>query len=883
MTKITARIGAARLALLTGLSVAVAAIAVLTTSMAPATTAASTNQLTVNAHESSGHVMLSWNHLDDAVNGYTIMRHVPNTPGERDFCKVYPRKPNQRLRHFDSATNGTNYEYRVIAQAAQGEITASPDALLTSEELLPPTNLKVKAKRNGATLEGVEVSFDNANFDASANSIATWYTIYRGNTAVAENISLANQTGGRLTYLDTTAQPNTTYTYSVNVSAGDEEPGFFGREDLMETASVNTGSVTESGATPQSASEETTTQLTVSARGSHSRVMLSWNYLDNPAVTGYKVMHREASGSQLIIHRTTSNQVTRFFATGANGTSYVFRVVAEVATGKVEATPDADVTSGKVLPPTNVTAKAKVDNREFKGVEIAFDNANLGAASGYGTSYIIDRSGVTLASEIQLADQTGGRLTYLDTTAQHDTSYTYSVNLTIHKNHVSTHGDDDLAESATVATPLPAPGNFAATVQNGNIKLSWDAPAGAINSYTILRNHVGDSGESMAQLAQDVRKGATSYTDRTTANGSAYKYRIRAMGAVRGLPSQDVAATVPEVPPDPSKLKLTIFEPDVSLWWLGEHNPDDEYPTYYDIDRKEPEDTEWERLATTTLPSYMDTSAGSEKTYRYRVTAWNAGGKNPNPLRERITTPEARFWRGTVTVGEGVQGGETWKGYTPFGGAFGSISLPQSVVSGEHTYAVELVVHTPGKVYLGMSRTVPQEFVLQLGDTKLSSARARTSKAPETYLYEWSNTRNGQQVLDWSDGDQVSVTLRSTEMAAAIPENTPATGRPTINGTPEAGNTLTVGTTSIADANGIDRAAFQYRWYTLSGNIPGATGTSYTLKDTDVGKTIWVKVQFTDLAQYLESVFSRGETVRAAATSSNDDDGEKREGKPGSP
>ena len=88
-------------------------------------------------------------------------------------------------------------------------------------------------------------------------------------------------------------------------------------------------------------------------------------------------------------------------------------------------------------------------------------------------------------------------------------------------------------------------------------------------------------------------------------------------------------------------------------------------------------------------------------------------------------------------------------------------------------------------------------------------------------------------------------------MSVATP-NTPATGAPTIGGTPQVGQTLTVDVAGIADEDGLDRVTFTYQWVRNDGNadadIQDATGSSYTLTDADEGKTVKVKVSFTDNA-----------------------------------
>ena len=107
-------------------------------------------------------------------------------------------------------------------------------------------------------------------------------------------------------------------------------------------------------------------------------------------------------------------------------------------------------------------------------------------------------------------------------------------------------------------------------------------------------------------------------------------------------------------------------------------------------------------------------------------------------------------------------------------------------------------------------------------------------------------------------GNAETLTSEATDNVAARP-NSPATGAPAISGTAQVDETLKAETSGIADADGLDNAAFAYQWLADDSNISGATGETYTLADADEGKAMSVKVSFTD---------DRGheETLTSAAT-----------------
>ena len=95
------------------------------------------------------------------------------------------------------------------------------------------------------------------------------------------------------------------------------------------------------------------------------------------------------------------------------------------------------------------------------------------------------------------------------------------------------------------------------------------------------------------------------------------------------------------------------------------------------------------------------------------------------------------------------------------------------------------------------------------------------------------------------------------EVAVVAGSNTPATGKPTISGTPQVDQTLTADISSIMDADGLPAAAqFAYQWISDDSDIDGATDSTYTLVEADAGKTITVRVSFTDNANNPESLTS---------------------------
>ena len=118
---------------------------------------------------------------------------------------------------------------------------------------------------------------------------------------------------------------------------------------------------------------------------------------------------------------------------------------------------------------------------------------------------------------------------------------------------------------------------------------------------------------------------------------------------------------------------------------------------------------------------------------------------------------------------------------------------------------------------------------------------------------------------DAENDEQLNSAGTGAVAAAPPPPNTPATGLPTIAGTAQVGETLTVDTTGISDGDGLDNAAFAYQWLADDVEINGATGSTYTLADADEGKAVKVKVSFTDAADNDEELTSAATGAVAAA------------------
>ena len=151
-------------------------------------------------------------------------------------------------------------------------------------------------------------------------------------------------------------------------------------------------------------------------------------------------------------------------------------------------------------------------------------------------------------------------------------------------------------------------------------------------------------------------------------------------------------------------------------------------------------------------------------------------------------------------------------------------------------------------------------------DADIASATA------STYLLTTSEMGKAIKVrvsfTDEGGNDEVLTSAATGAVSPAIQQQTsdsPATGLPTISGTPQVGETLTANTSGITDADGLDDVSYGYQWVRNDGtddeDITGATSSTYTLVDADENKTIKVKVSFTDDADNEETLTSAATTT----------------------
>ena len=247
-------------------------------------------------------------------------------------------------------------------------------------------------------------------------------------------------------------------------------------------------------------------------------------------------------------------------------------------------------------------------------------------------------------------------------------------------------------------------------------------------------------------------------------------------------------------------------------------------------------------------PGAICTADGRELHNRPEFTVPGPDPGSDSSSEEPPADEPTPAWSATMMV-EWVHWG--WGYYSTSGKQAGSLSPASFEVDGT-TYTVNMI-ETSGWMYIGFDRQLPFGFVLELDGEQFASDDASFQSYSYGNIYQWRGTD-----LSWNDGNTVEVRLLPT-----APDGR-ATGAPTISGAALVGETLTANASGIADPDGLAGASFAYQWMVLGRDIDGADSPSLTLTRNEVGRTIRVRVSFTDDAGNVESLTSEPTAAVAA-------------------
>ncbi|MGF1569518.1 MAG: choice-of-anchor L domain-containing protein [Nodosilinea sp.] len=183
---------------------------------------------------------------------------------------------------------------------------------------------------------------------------------------------------------------------------------------------------------------------------------------------------------------------------------------------------------------------------------------------------------------------------------------------------------------------------------------------------------------------------------------------------------------------------------------------------------------------------------------------------------------------------------------------------------------------TPNFVFLGDDTTSAQasfnlsQVVVQTDNRVRFVPNANYTGSADLTFRAW-DTSDGKasgQTVDTSTpgGSTPFSSAAETATLTINAVNDAPTGSLTITGTPQEDNLLTADTSSLADVDGLPNSStYTYQWQQFTGgawaNITGATSSTFTPGDAQVGKDLRVQVSYTDLGGTAETVVSAGVTI----------------------
>ena len=153
-------------------------------------------------------------------------------------------------------------------------------------------------------------------------------------------------------------------------------------------------------------------------------------------------------------------------------------------------------------------------------------------------------------------------------------------------------------------------------------------------------------------------------------------------------------------------------------------------------------------------------------------------------------------------------------------------------------------------------------------ESDISSATSSTYTPVQADVGKTLKVKVSFQDSATTPNDEEQKSVASPRVAPLASANRAATGAPTISGTLRVTETLTASTSAIRDADGLTGVTYEYQWVRVDGtdtDISGADSQTYVLQEVDQGKTVKVKVSFTDNNRNTETVVSDESAVVASA------------------
>jgi hypothetical protein len=490
-------------------------------------------------------------------------------------------------------SNGTAYLFRVAAVNAAGAGAAGQSAAAVT----PRTVADAPTAVTGTPGNGqVTVS---------------WTAPFNGGAAITAYVLESSSNGGQTwQVLSSSASSPTTVTGLTN-----------GTAYVFRVAAVN---AVGTGATGQSAAVAPRTvagaPTGVTGTPGNGQVTVAWTApVSNGGapITGYRIEYSSNNGGAWTEFSSSATSPTT--VTGlTNGTAYLFRVSAVNAAGTGSAGQSAAVT-----PRTVANAPTAVTGTPGNGqVTVAWNAPVNGGApiTGYtveyssngGTTWI--RSGTSATTPATVTGLANG------------TAYVFRVSA-VNAAGTSAPG---LSDPVTPRTVAGSPTGVAGTPGNGQVTLTWRAPAtdggSRITDYVIARSTSPTSG---FQLINDGVSTETRAVITGLNNGTTYYFRIQARNEAGDSRFVQSAGFTPFQPvAAPTGLTGTVSSGRVILSWQAPASPTRPITDYVIQFRRDEVGSAWTTFRDAVTPTRTTTVTGLQNgvAYLFRVAAVNANG-----------------------------------------------------------------------------------------------------------------------------------------------------------------------------------------------------------------------------------------------------------------
>ena len=873
---------------------------------------------TLSAAVSGNSITLAWSYwfargtsrysTGGMPDSFIIEKTWTDANGQTSSTEISVPYVSYRLAAYDfytdtSVVEGVPYEYTItgLNQQGKGETSRSVTATLpagsgssTAPTSAPsaPTNLDASV-----TDEGIALSW-NAPDDSVFG-----YEVRRRIPELAD--------GGMRTYVDFTHKTSLVdaqvdlaapYRYEYVVSAININ-GVGESTDKVAISPASTCATDYSNMPAPTSRPDAPGNLTAAQQRSGG-IALRWDAPADPTVSSYLILRRSLreqnyqKDSLYIVGRTFCKTDTSYLDSSAEDQAH-YRY-------RVRATNDFE--QGGISWWSNVAdlvtyTPADLDlgtNTPASGTPSISGTVQLGQTLAASTTGITDPDGTTNAfyiyqwiandgtSDSDIADATAS--TYTLVAADAGKTIKVKVTFTDDGGHEETLTSD--ATTELIATVPGAPGNLSVSVNDTDkLDVSWDAPesngGSAVTGYRVQWKAAANSWDTPADVSETTVTG-TSHTVTGLTDGVEYTFRVFAVNTVgdssasedeSGTPRETTAPTVLSATVDGATLTLTFSEgltetplPAVRTFTVYSPVGATTITIVIGVDSVAISGSTVTVTLSYAVPSTYDTWLVS-----YTVPSDPAAAR----LKDLSDNPVASFTGQAVT-------NNTAAARTPL-----TASIPDEPSShdGQSEFTFELQFSEEPKEDFSENTLRDHAFTVTGGEVKgarslVSGSNVRweitinpASNGDVTIVLPITTDCTDNGAVCTGDGTKLSNRLDLTVSGPAAEqssqqqqENSAATGSPTISGTAQVGETLSASTTGITDPDGLTNASYSYQWIANDGtsdsDIADATASAYTLVAGDAGKTIKVKVIFTDDNGNDESLTSTATTAVIAANTS---------------